>query len=294
MGSPLQRDNLSALSWVQEELRRSLETANKALRRYLKEQAQRSDLDTVDPAVLRQARSQLHQSVGVLELVGLGPLAEVLRAAEAALQRLSTRPKLFTAAAVDTIERGSFAVLDFIARRLADKPVSTLALFPQYRALQELAGVSRAHPSDLWTLPWSWRDLAPDVGVLPSPPDDATVNRIETDLLALMRGAAPTVAARMSELFAGLATGVLQGGLLDANGAVLPLTGQHRRLATLWQLASGFFEAQADGLLVADPYSKRIGSKLLASCGPAGRPSRLSVWPMTCCFSVRRRRRARA
>ena len=110
-------DDLSALSWVQDELRKSLELAHKALRRYLKEMSQLSDLDTVDPAVLRQARSQLHQSVGVLELVGLGPAGEVLRAAEAALLRLSARPKLITVAAVDTIERGSFALLDFIGRR---------------------------------------------------------------------------------------------------------------------------------------------------------------------------------
>ena len=275
VGSPADRDELSALSWVQDELRRSLETANKSLRRYLKEQAQRSDMDTVDPAVLRQARSQLHQSVGVLELVGLGPPAEVLRAAEAALQRLSTRPKLFTAAAVDTIERGSFAVLDFIARRLADKPVSTLALFPQYRALQELAGISRAHPSDLWTVPWSWRNLAPDASVPPTPPDDSAVSRIEADLLALMRGAPPSVAARMSELFASLAAGVLQEGGMDAGGLPMALTDQHKRLATLWQLASGFFEAQADGLLVADAYSKRIGSKLLAQlrAGARAEPS---------------------
>ena len=270
VGNPVDRDDLSALSWVQEELRRSLETANKSLRRYLKEQTQRSDMDTVDPAVLRQARSQLHQSVGVLELVGLGPPAEVLRAAEAALQRLSSRPKLFTAAAVDTIERGSFAVLDFIDRRLVDKPVSTLALFPQYRALQELAGISRSHPSDLWTVPWSWRDLVPDASVPPTPPDDSAVSRIEADLLALMRGAPPSVAARMSELFASLAAGVLQRGSTDAGGLPVPLTGQHKRLATLWQLASGFFEAQADGLLAADAYSKRIGSKLLAQLRAGG------------------------
>ena len=118
------QDPLSALSWVQEELRRSLELANKALRRYLKEQEQLSDLDTIDPGVLRQARSQIHQSVGVLELVGLGRAAEVLRAAEAALQRLSNRPRLITVAAVDTLERGSFALLEFIDRKLADKPVS--------------------------------------------------------------------------------------------------------------------------------------------------------------------------
>ena len=128
-GAPAAGDDLSALSWVQDELRRSLELAHKALRRYLKEQEQLSDLDTIDPAVLRQARSQLHQSVGVLELVGLGRAAELLRAAEAALQRLSARPKLITPAAVAMIERGSFALLDFIARRLAGKAVSQLFCF---------------------------------------------------------------------------------------------------------------------------------------------------------------------
>ncbi|OYU65066.1 MAG: hypothetical protein CFE45_44420, partial [Burkholderiales bacterium PBB5] len=180
-------------------------------------------------------RSQYHQSVGVLELVGLGPAAGVLRAAEAALLRLSARPKLITPTAVDTLERGAFALLDFIGRRLASKPVSTLSLFPQYRALQELAGASRAHPADLWTVPWSWRELALDPSVVPRHPDDDTTGRIEADLLALMRGAPPSVAARMSERFAELAAGAQAA----AEAAAVPGTvhGPHHRLATLWQLA---------------------------------------------------------
>jgi chemosensory pili system protein ChpA (sensor histidine kinase/response regulator) len=258
LGKPGTRDDLSALSWVQEELKRSLELANKALRRYLKEQAQVADLDTVDPAVLRQARSQLHQSVGVLELVGLGRAAEVLRAAEAALQRLSARPKLITPSAVDTIERGSFALLDLIARRLAGKTVSTLSLFPQYRALQELAGVSRAHPADLWSVEWAWRDLALDLHRPVTQPDEATVSRIEADLLALMRGAPPPVAVRMTELFAGLAVGAQASAQGSPDRPKDPAQDfsqnaeqdlPHSRLTTLWQLAAGFFEAQADGLL---------------------------------------------
>ena len=274
ISDPGVQDPLSALSWVQEELRRSLETAHKALRRFLKEQAQRSDLDTIDPNVLRQARSQIHQSVGVLELVGLGRAAELLRAAEAALQRISSRPKLLTSAAVDAIEHGSFALLEFIDRRLAGKPVSTLALFPPYKALQELAGAQRVHPADLWTVEWSWREAVLDTEVAQRHPDDDTFNRIEADLLALMRGAPPSVAARMSELFAGLAAGAQavareQGRLQDGPRA------PHSRLATLWQLAAGFFEAQADGLLQLDAYSKRLGSRLLAQlrAGEAAEPS---------------------
>ena len=266
-------DDLSALSWVHDELRKSLELAHKALRRYLKEQSQLSDLDTVDPGVLRQARSQLHQSVGVLELVGLGPAGEVLRAAEAALLRLSARPKLITPAAVDSIERGSFALLDFIGRRLAGKPVSTLSLFPQYRALQELAGASRVHPADLWAVPWAWRELALDPGVVMRHPDAQTTGQIEADLLALMRGAPPSVAARMSELFAGLATGAqaAAGDVVGSASQGMP----HAWLATLWQLAAGFFEAQADGLLQPDPYSKRLGSRLLGQlrAGERAEPS---------------------
>ena len=255
---PVQQDDLSALSWVHDEVRRSLETAHKALRRYLKEAAQASDLDSVDPGVLRQARTQLHQSVGVLELVGLGRAAEVLRASEGALARLSARPRLITAAAVDTIERGSFALLDFIGRRLAGKPVSTLALFPQYRALQELAGASRAHPADLWTVDWAWHELPADAHAAPRQADAQTLERIEADLLALMRGAPPAVAAHMSELFAGLAAG--QQVQAARAGDTVPA----RRLATLWTLAAGFFEAQAHGLFKPDAHGKRVGSRLLA------------------------------
>ncbi|MES2718510.1 MAG: Hpt domain-containing protein [Pseudomonadota bacterium] len=264
-------DDLSALSWVRDELRRSLELANKALRRYLKEQAQRSDLDSVDPAVLRQARNQLHQCVGVLELVGLGPAAELPRAAEAALLRISARPKLVTPAAVDALERGSFALLDFIERRLAGKPVSALALFPQYKALQELAGALRVHPADLWGQPWAWRDLALDASVPARHPDAGTTAQIEADLLALMRGASPGVAGRMSAVFAGLA----RGAQALADTGDLAAHAPHSRLATLWQLAAGFFEAQADGLLQPDAYSKRLGSKLLAQlrAGETAEPS---------------------
>ena len=63
-------DDLSALAWVHDELRRSLEAAHKALRRFVKETESLggSDMDAIDPVVLRNARSQIHQGVGALEL----------------------------------------------------------------------------------------------------------------------------------------------------------------------------------------------------------------------------------
>ena len=243
-------DDLSALAWVHEELRRSLDAAHKALRRFVKdtEALGASDLDAVDPAVLRTARSQIHQGVGALELVGLPAVATVLRASEAAVQRYVSRPHKLSLAVVEDIERASFALLDYVARLLAGRPVSTLSLFPQYRAVQEAAGADRVHPADLWPLDWQWRDLPADLATTPRQPDAATHAALEGQLLALMRNVGPVdAAARMSDICAGLGAGA----------AAKPV-------ATLWTLASAVFEAQAHGLLGFDVFSKRVASRLLA------------------------------
>ncbi len=261
---PVTRDNevthdLSALAWVHDELRRSLEAAHKSLRRYLKEAESvgGSDVDTVDPSILRQARAQLHQGAGALELVGLPTAAQILRAAETAVARLAARSRGITPAAVETIERGSFALLDYLARLLAGKSISPLAMFPQYRALQELAGAGRVHPADLWTKDWQWRALPAMPLQPPRHPDVSTQSELETETLALMRGRDAGAARRMSDLFAGLASG------------------SGDRLATLWHLAAAVYEAQAEGLLKADIYGKRLASRLLAQlrAGDAADPS---------------------
>jgi chemosensory pili system protein ChpA (sensor histidine kinase/response regulator) len=243
-------DDLSALAWVHEELRRSLDAAHKALRRFVKETESlaSSDIEAVDPAVLRGARTQIHQGVGALELVGLPAAAMVLRASEAAVQRYVSKPHKLTTLVVDDIERASFALLDYLTRMLANKPVSALALFPQYRAVQEAAGADRVHPADLWAVDWQWRDLPADREAAPRQPDAATHAALEALLLAMMRAANPlAVAERMSDVCAGLGT-----------GASKPQTGN------LWKLASAVFEAQAQSLLGFDVFSKRVASRLLA------------------------------
>ncbi len=243
-------DDLSALAWVHEELRRSLDAAHKALRRFVKETESlaSSDIEAVDPAVLRGARTQIHQGVGALELVGLPAAAMVLRASEAAVQRYVSKPHKLTTLVIDDIERASFALLDYLTRMLANKPVSTLALFPQYRAVQEAAGADRVHPADLWTMDWQWRDLPADRQAAPRQPDAATHAALEALLLAMMRAANPlAVAERMSDICAGLGSGAAQS-----------------QTSNLWKLASAVFEAQAQSLLGFDVFSKRVASRLLA------------------------------
>src|SRR2546423_1969097 len=243
------KDDLSALAWVQEELRRSLDAAHKALRRFVKEAEALagSDVDVVDPSVLRTARQQIHQGVGALELVGLPAAPTLLRPCEAAVQRVVAKPHKLTSATVDDLEHASFALLDYIARMLAGKQVSPLAMFPQYRKVAEAAAADRVHPADLWPMDWRWHDL-PDVGtVTPRKPDAATRTALEQQMLVLMRGPSPAGAARMSDLCQALGMGV-----------------SHPQAATMWKLAAAVFEGQAQGLLQSDVFLKRVESRLLA------------------------------
>ncbi len=243
-------DDLSAIAWVQEELRRSLEAAHKALRRFLKdlEAVTGSDLDHVDPGVLRTARSQIHQGVGALELVGLPAPAIVLRASESAVQRSIARPQSLTPELVADIERSSFALLDFLSRVLGGKTVSPLSLFPQYRAVQEAVEAERVHPADLWSMDWRWREIESDPAVVPRKAEADIRGQLEGHLLHLMRGTqALTAAAKMSELSAGLAAG-----------------SAHPQVKSFWNLAAAMFEAQHHGLLGFDVFTKRVASRLLA------------------------------
>ncbi len=241
--------DLSALAWVHDELRRSLDAAHKSLRRFVKESEAMAgaDVDAVDPSVLRSARAQIHQGVGALELVGLSAAATLLRASEAAVQRYIAKPGKLTSLVVDDIEKASFALLDYLSRLLAGSPISPLSLFPQYRAVQEIAGADRIHPADLWTVDWQWHTLPSDPTAVARQPDAATQSALEQQMLTMMRGASNKVFARMSDIFAGLGEGSAQ-----------PQT------AALWKLAAAAFEAQATGLLKPDVYSKRLASRLLS------------------------------
>ncbi len=241
-------EDLSTLVWVQDELRRSLEAAHKALRRFLKEteSSSISDLDTVDPVVLRTAHQQIHQGVGALELVGLPVVAGVLRASEAAVKRFVLKPQRLTSNDVDVIEKASFALLDYLQRLLVRKYTPVLALFPCYRAVSVVAALERIHPADLWVFDWRWRELPSEAGVHAVATDTASRAAMEPLMLLLMRDQIMPAAQQMSDLCASLGAG--------ASG--LPAV-------TLWKLAAGFFEGLALGLLQPDLFTKRVASRLL-------------------------------
>ncbi len=254
--APTPSDDLSALAWVHEELRKSLDAAHKALNRILKEAASSdlSDMDTLDPAVLRTARQQIHQGVGALEVAGVSAGATLLRTSEALVQKFVNRPHSINEGAVRDIEKASFALLDYISRRLSNKPVSVMALFPPYEALMARVGNVLPRPTDLWTQEWPSLSLeaplAPPEGVAPRAADGATVDDFETGLLQLLRRNQPEDAVALAGLCSSLAAGASQRAA-------------HRESAT-WMLASGFLEGLAGRHVPLSIHAKRVLSSLLS------------------------------
>ena len=193
--------DLGPLAWVFDELRKSLESANKALRRFSLEtrQARESDLGVADPAPLRVARTQLHQATGALDMVGLSAPAMVVKAMEAAVQRFLSKPNTCTDDAIDKLERAGFALIEYLESTLNNKPISPIGLFPNYRDVQELAGSQRIHPADLWDMPPRRAPLRWPSGVQARSfsPGVEVRSHFDQNLLHVIRSQNPTAAGRL-------------------------------------------------------------------------------------------------
>jgi chemosensory pili system protein ChpA (sensor histidine kinase/response regulator) len=246
----LAANDLGPLAWVLDELRKSLDTATKALKRYVRdaELARGSDLNAVDASQLRIARQQLHQSVGALEMVGFVAPASMLRGMEAAVQKFVAKPELCSEDAANKVERASFALVGFLESLLAGRGPSAVELFSQYADVQELAGSTRIHPADLWSMPWRWMPIR---GLDDAPVELDANFRGRFDKLALqvVKTADVAACAELAALSASLARQVTQHA--DAN------------FKTFWRIAAGAMEAVASGSLGADLYFKRTVSRVL-------------------------------
>ncbi len=246
--SDLAVNDLGPLAWVLDELRKSLEGATKALKRFVweAEAARGSDLAALDASQLRIARQQLHQSVGALEMVGLPAAAPLLRSMESAVQKFIVQPEQCSQDAVAKIEFASFALTEYLAGVLAGKEVSAVSLFPQYRDVQTLLRADRIHPADLWPMAWRW--LEPSLTRLGEPRSYGVGARAVLDqaVLQLMKGKSPQAARQLSDLSLGF----------SVNQA-------DKRVRIFWVIAAAYFEALAQDLLQADLYVRRAASRIL-------------------------------
>ncbi|NMM06549.1 Hpt domain-containing protein [Polaromonas sp.] len=240
--------DLGPLAWVLDELRKSLESAAKALKRFVREAeaARGSDLAALDASQLRIARQQLHQAVGALEMVGLAEPALVLRAMEAAVQKFVQQPEQCSQDAAGKIERASFALTEYLEGVLAGKPVSAVSLFPQYRDIQALIRADRIHPADLWSYEWRWLEPEFAVNVEARNYDDSARAVMDQWVLQFMKGQAPLAARHLRDTSLGFAARQTD-----------------RQPRIFWKITAAFFEAVVHDLLDSDVYLKRAASRIL-------------------------------
>ena len=241
-------DDLGPLAWVLDELRKSLDGAAKALKRFVREAdaAKGSDLATLDASQLRIARQQLHQAVGALEMVGLSGPALVLRAMESAVQKFVQQPEQCSQDAAAKIESASFALTEYLEAVLAGKAISAVSLFPQYRDVQELVRADRIHPADLWPNEWRW--LEPTVlfkGEARNYDADAR-QTFDHSVLQILKGQSTQAAGELSLMSLGFAA-----------------RQNDHQPRIFWKLTAAYFEALANDLLAFDVYVRRASSRVL-------------------------------
>ncbi|MDO5625913.1 MAG: Hpt domain-containing protein, partial [Pseudomonadota bacterium] len=240
--------DLGPLAWVLDETRKSIESATKALKRFAHdtEAARGVDLASVDASQLRMARQHLHQVVGALDMVGQSVAAHMVRGMETAVQHFVLHPDKCSEAATQTLERGGFALVEFLESQLGDKPGSALGLFPQFRQVQELAGADRVHPADLWVFPWRWVDPSTPAAAQRIAYSNELRSRLDQRVLKIMKHADTNAAGELSVISLGLADGA-----------------SARQPVVFWKLSAGFFEALAKALVPLDVYAKRAASRIL-------------------------------
>jgi chemosensory pili system protein ChpA (sensor histidine kinase/response regulator) len=239
--------DVAPLAWVSDELRKSLDGAAKTVRRFARE-LETEDVTQAehDANPLRTARQQLHQAAGVMEMVRMAAPATLVRAMARLVEVFVQRPQACTDAAARCVETAAFAVIEYLQGVLRGGGTSSVALFPQFRMVMELAGSDRIHPADLWTLEWQWKEVPLPASALPLRYSPELRSRMDRAVLNTIKSADSESARQMVLMCASLSCG---------QSALEP--------RTFWAVAAGFFEAMAIGVLAHDTHTKRAASRVL-------------------------------
>lgn len=268
--------DLAPLSWVLPDLRKSLQLVQSAVRRCALEPPTGGD-SQFDPLILRQiddARKRLKQGQVSLSMLGFGVSAKMFTLIDALADQFLQRPLSCTDEALRAMDQAGAATLNMLDVTLRGALASPVALFAQYRALQELLGVTRIHPADLWELSWEWVELDLPATV-PDPEQQKAMRRhMEQALLRLLHQVEPLAAAQLA-----------------LSCASLTKAQDRPQGKAFMALAAGFFDALSCGLLPQDVYVKRTAAQILQYLGKS--PSDQSQLVMTlgkevaffCCFA---------
>ena len=140
---PAQLDT-GPLSWVMVEIRESLARSRTAL-------FEAGGREPEDQATqLQYAKSHLHQAHGALQMVDLDGVSLMTEVAEAALDRFKAGTLKCSTDNAQAVAQLYQALVEYLEELLAGAPSQPARLFPYYRAVQEMLGVERVHPADLF------------------------------------------------------------------------------------------------------------------------------------------------
>ena len=231
------------LSWVIGEIRDALERSGSALL----DAAARSP--EAQPTLLLHAKTHLHQAHGALQMVDVEGVGLLTAAAERALDAFKERTIACTQEHAKVVREAYGAIGEYLDELVAGAAPQPARLFPYYRALQELLGVERIHPSDLLVvdtsvtldLPRPSGDTAPD-----AVPDYAACRaRFEKALLPYLKSTEPEAQRLHAQALA---------------EAIAPLAdaGSDPRARTFWSALRSFATLVATGRLAGDLYVKQL------------------------------------
>lgn len=208
------------LSWVIGEIRGALERSSSALN----DAATRSS--EAQPTLLLHAKTHLHQAHGALQMVDVEGVGLLTSAAERALDRFKERTLDCTPENVQAVREAFGAIAEYLDELIAGAAPQPLRLFPYYRALQELLGAERIHPSDLLAVDTALAtasvDAAPDYAACRAQFEKALLPYLKSPDAAAQRTHAGALAAAIAPLapagtawqaLYAVATLVAEGGL---------------------------------------------------------------------------------
>ena len=144
------------------------------------------------------------------------------------------------------IERASFALIEYLEAVLAGKAASAVALFPQYRDVQALAGAERVHPADLWPVERRFREPEGAASAEPLAYGPEARAKLDSAVLRIVKTGDVQAALRLRDTCLGFVAAE-----------------QDRQSRVFWKICAGFFEALGCGLLPPDVYVKRVASRVL-------------------------------
>ncbi len=232
--------DIAPLAWVIDEIRGSLAQAVQGVQKFV---ASKQDTDA-----LRDARNQVHQANGALQLLDLRGVALLTEAIEALLRRWESEPKDCLPAAVRTVENAVSAVTAYLDGLLSGRPNQPIRLYPYYRDVLTLNRAARVHPADLVFADLSRRPAFHQIEVRPLTADQLRVRRarFEEGLLGFLRDAEDPKARR-----------VMRDALMDLER--LPQRGLAR---SFWWIVRGLLDALEAGQVQVDVDLKRVLARL--------------------------------